>query len=179
MRPRLAPALRRFLGTDAGTAALEFVIAVPLVLAFLFSSIDYGVVMLRQVFLDRAVDIAVRQVRLGNIRGSQYAQFRSLICSNAFLLNDCENSIAIEMRPVDTVAWTGLDTPAQCVNRQENIAPVLAFNPGAGAQELMLIRVCVVVDPFITMTGMILGMPEDASGGFYLVSHAAFANEPT
>ena len=171
--------LRRFLRGESGSAALEFVIALPLVLAFLFSSIDYGVVMLRQVFLDRAVDIAVRQVRLGNINGGEFGEFRDLICSNSFLLQDCENTIAIEMRPVDTLTWSGLDTPAQCVNRQENIAPVLAFIPGAGQQELMLIRVCVVVDPFITMTGMILGMPEDASGGFYLVSHAAFANEPT
>ncbi len=170
--------LRRFLRSQTGSASVEFVIAVPLVLAFLFSSIDYGVVMLRQVFLDRAVDIAVRQVRLGNITGAEYAEFRSLICSNTFLLADCENVIAIELRPVDTLTWSGLDDPAQCVNRQEDIAPVLAFVPGAGAQELMLIRVCVVVDPFIDMTGLILGMPEDASGGFYLVSHAAFANEP-
>lgn len=176
---RKPPVLRRFLRGEAGTATLEFVIALPLVLAFLFSSIDYGVVMLRQVFLDRAVDIAVRQVRLGNVSGSQFSRFRTLICSNTFLLPDCENAIAIEMRPVDTLTWSGLDTPAQCVNREEDIAPVLAFVPGAGQQELMLIRVCVVVDPFITMTGMILGMPEDASGGFFLVSHAAFANEPS
>lgn len=176
---RKPPFLRRFLRGEAGTATLEFVIALPLVLAFLFSSIDYGVVMLRQVFLDRAVDIAVRQVRLGNITGAQFSRFRTLICANTFLLPDCENAIAIEMRPIDTGTWAGLDTPAQCVNREEDIAPVLAFTPGAGQQELMLIRVCVVVDPFITLTGMILGMPEDASGGFNLVSHAAFANEPS
>ena len=42
----------------------------------------------------------------------------------------------------------------------------------------MLIRVCAVVDPFIRMTGMVLGMPDDGSGGFFLVSRAAFANEP-
>jgi Flp pilus assembly protein TadG len=170
--------LRRFRRSEAGSAAVEFVIAVPLVLAFLFSSIDFGVVMLRQVFLDRSVDIAVRQVRLGNITGSEFPEFRQMICDNSFLIADCENSIAIELRPINTVTWAGLDTPAQCVNREQELSPVLAFTPGAGLQELMLIRVCAVVDPFIDMTGLILGMPEDNSGGFFLVSHAAFANEP-
>lgn len=176
---RVVALFRGFLRAETGTAALEFVIAVPLVLAFLFSSIDYGVVMLRQVFLDRSVDLAVRQVRLGNVDVNGFDEFRAMICANTFLLSNCEDSIAIEMHPVDTATWSGLDDPAQCVNREEDLSPVLAFVPGNGAQELMLIRVCVVVDPFITMTGMILGMPEDASGGFYLVSHAAFANEPT
>ncbi|MCB1389713.1 MAG: pilus assembly protein [Rhodobacteraceae bacterium] len=168
----------RLRDTEAGSAAVEFVIALPLVLAFLFSSIDFGVVMLRQVFLDRAVDIAVRQVRLGNITGSEFSDFRAMICDNSFLISNCENSIAIELRPVDTLTWSGLDDPAQCVNRELELSPVLTFVPGAGLQELMLIRVCAVVDPFIDMTGLILGMPEDNSGGFFLVSHAAFANEP-
>lgn len=175
---RFIHALRRFGRADRGTATLEFVIAVPLILAFLFSSIDYGVVMIRQVFLDRAVDIAVRQVRLGAIRNNGFATFRTLICQNTFLLDQCEDNIAIELRPIDTTTWAGLDTPAQCVNRAADIDPVLAFSPSAGSQELMLIRVCVVTDPFIDMTGMVLGMPRDASGGFFLVSHAAFANEP-
>ncbi len=170
--------LARFARTEAGSTTVEFVIVVPLVLAFLFSAVDFGVVMLRQVFLDRAVDIAVRQVRLGAVTGGSAAQFRTLVCSNTFLIANCEDSIAIELRPVDTVTWAGLDTPAQCVNRAANIEPVLAFNPAAGQQQLMLIRVCAVADPFIDMTGMVLGMPDDGSGGYFVVSHAAFANEP-
>ena len=169
---------RRFARSQSGTATVEFVIMVPLVLAFLLSSVDYGVVMIRQVFLDRAVDMAVRQVRLGNVAATSYAGFRAQICENTFLLSHCEDNIAIELRPVDTATWSGLNEPAQCVNREANISPVLAFRPSTGSQVLMLIRVCVVADPFISLTGLVLGMPEDASGGFYLVSNAAFANEP-
>ena len=54
---RFLPFLRRFARSDRGTATVEFVIGVPLILAFLFSAIDYGTVMLRQVFLDRSVDM--------------------------------------------------------------------------------------------------------------------------
>jgi len=174
----LRPLLRRFARSQIGSASVEFVIAVPLVLMFLFSAIDFGAVMLRQVFLDRSVDIAVRQVRLGNITGAQFSRFRDMICDNSFLIRDCRNAIAIELRPVDTQNWSGLDNPAQCVNRELELSPVLSFVPSAGLQQLMLIRVCAVVDPFLDITGLILGMPEDSSGGFHLVSHAAFANEP-
>lgn len=171
-------ALHRFRNSQAGSVTVEFVICVPLVLAFLFSAADYGMVMIRKVFLDRAVDIAVRQVRLGNVNATQYDAFRQMICDNTFLIADCVNAMAVELRPVDTITWSGLDDPAQCVNRSADIAPVTAFVPGGVAQELMLIRVCAVVDPFISMTGLVLGMPDDGSGGFFLVSRAAFANEP-
>lgn len=171
--------LDRFRRSEIGSATLEFVIAVPLVLALLFSSVDFGVVMLRQVFLDRAVDIAVRQVRLGNVAANGFAAFRSQICDNTFLIANCESNIAIELRPIDTNSWAGLDAPVQCVDRAANIAPVLAFTPSPGSQQLMLIRVCAVADPFIDMTGMVLGLERDASGGYRIISHAAFANEPT
>lgn len=171
--------LRRFTRQDHGSATVEFVIVVPLVLSLLFSAIDFGVVMLRQVFLDRSVDIAVRQVRLGNVPANGFAAFRTMICANTFMIANCEANIAIEMRPIDTVTWANLTTPAQCNNRAEDIAPVLQFNPGTGRQELMLIRVCIVADPFLSITGIVLGMPLDASGGYNVVAHAAFANEPT
>lgn len=175
MTPKLL--FRRFLRSDLGTATVEFVILVPLVLTLLFSSIDFGAVMLRQVFLDRAVDMAAREVRLGQMTGG-FNGFRDRICARTILLSDCAATIAIEMRPINTATWVGLNTPAQCVNRADNISPLLDFNPGAGAQELMLIRVCVSADPFISMTSMVLGMPEMESGGYAIVARAAWVNEP-
>jgi hypothetical protein len=168
----------RFLQSAAGSATVEFVILVPLVLMMLLSSIDYGVVMLRQVFLDRAVDMAAREVRLGQMSGG-FNGFRDRICARTFLLGNCARTIAIEMRPISTATWAGLDEPARCVNRAEDIAPMLEFNPGAGRQELMLIRVCVAADPFIRLTGMVLGMQELPTGGYAVVSRTAWVNEPT
>lgn len=170
--------LRRFTASERGSSTVEFVITVPLVLALLLSSIDFGVVMLRQVFLDRAVDIAVRDVRLGRVPSASFTQFRDSICERTFLMPNCQQDIAVELRPIDTQTFAGLDGPAQCVNRAEEINPVLAFNPSRGQQELMLIRVCVVSNPFLRVTGMVLGMPVDASGGYNVVARSAFANEP-
>lgn len=172
-------ALRRFLRRDRGNATVEFVILLPLILAMLFSSIDIGATMLRQVFLDRAVDMASREVRLGQMTGG-FEGFRNRICERTILIGNCQGTIAIEMRPIDTSTWAGLNAPAQCVNRADNIAPQLEFNPGnLGAQQLMLIRVCVAADPFITLTGIVLGMPEMETGGYALVARSAWVNEPS
>lgn len=175
---RLFLAIRRFSLREAGTATIEFVIALPIVLAILFSSIDFGAVMLRQVFLDRAVDITVRDVMLGNVPSNGIGVLRSNICDRTVLIADCENSISIELRPIDTNTWAGLNSPVMCINRSANIAPVLTFNPSAGTQDLMLVRVCASVDPFITWTGMILGLNQNANGDYLLVSIGAFTNEP-
>lgn len=175
---RLFHALRRFSLREAGTATIEFVIALPIVLALLFSSVDFGAVMLRQVFLDRAVDISVRDVLLGTIPSNGIGTLRRNICARTVLIANCEASITIELRPIDTNTWAGLNSPAQCINRSANIAPTLTFNPSAGNQDLMLVRVCASVDPFITWTGMILGLNQNANGDYLLVSMGAFTNEP-
>lgn len=172
-----APRKPGFLRREDGTTMVEFVLTLPLVLAFLLSSVDLGVLMLRQVFLDRAVDMATREIRLGRVNGDGLEEFRTLVCNGTVMIADCAAATAIELRPIDPATWAGLNDPAQCIDRTAEIAPMLAFNPGA-AQDLMLIRVCAVVDPFLDVTGLVLGLPRDASGGYRLVSRAAFTNEP-
>lgn len=169
--------IRRFLRRQDGTGTVELALTLPILLAILFTAVDFGVLMLRQVFLDRAVDIAVREVRLGRISGNGLDTFRAQVCAGTILTPNCVANTAIEMRPVDPVTWAGLDAPVQCVNRAEDIAPVLTFNPGA-RQDLMLIRVCTVVRPFIGLSGLILGLPRGPSGEHTLVSRGAFTNEP-
>jgi hypothetical protein len=171
------PLHRRFARNESGSATLEFVIMVPIVLTLLFSAIDFGVVMIRQVYLDRAVDMAAREIRLGQNVGTP-AQFRQRICDRTIMVRECTQNLAVELRPINTASWAGLNAPAQCVNRDAEIAPVLEFNPGMGAQELMLIRACLVAEPFIRLTGVIIGMPLDPSGRYAVVARTAWVNEP-
>lgn len=178
-RPSRRRAARCFLRRESGSATLEFVLVLPLVLTLLLSAIDFGVVMLRQVFLDRAVDIAARDVRLGRVSSSGIADFRARVCANTFLLPNCEQNLTVELRPVDTTTFAGLAGPTQCVDRDQEINPVLDFNPARTRQELMMIRVCAIADPFLRVTGMVLGMPTDASGGYAVVSRSSFTNEPS
>ena len=168
----------RFLRSEAGVATIEFTIAVPIVLSILFSSIDFGGVMLRQVSLDRGVDMAVREVMLGNVPTNGMSTLRTLICNQTLLIPNCESSLTIELRPINTTTWAGLNSPVRCINRSAAIQPTLTFNPSSGNQDLMLMRVCASADPFISMTGYILGLNRSTWGDYTVVSISAFTNEP-
>jgi hypothetical protein len=120
-------------------------------------------------------------VRLGNIGNGDDTTLSQMICDRAGMLPDCATDIAVEMEPIDTVTFDGLDDPIQCVDREQNLTPAVTFNPGAGgqAQELMLIRVCVAADPFLRLTGFVNSMPINADGDYVLVSRSIFVNEPS
>jgi len=165
---------------DDGAVTVEFVVVVPFLLTLFFASVDAGITMLRQVMLDRATDLAVREVRLGRIPAGGSTTMAELICDRSALLPDCADAITVEMQPVDTTTFAGLDDPVQCVNREEDITPAVTFDPGMGgqAQELMVLRICVAADPFIRLTGMAAGMPVNANGEHVFVSRSVFVNEP-
>lgn len=172
--------LRRFRQDDDGAVTVEFVILFPLVLAMMLGAIDLGITMARQVMLDRAVDITVRDVRLGKIGTNGSDRMSDLICDNSMMLPNCRNNITVEMMPVNTSDFSGLDGPFPCIDDQQEITPAVTFNPGSGggAQELMLLRICVVADPFLRVTGLLSGLDINPEGQLVLTSRSAFVNEP-
>ena len=163
-----------------GAVTVEFVVIVPFLLSLFFASVDVGVSMLRQVMLDRATDLAVREVRLGRVPNDGTVTMAQLICERTMLLPDCINNIAVEMQPIDTSTFAGLTPTVQCVNRELNLTPSVAFSVGSGgsAQELMLIRTCVAAEPFIRLTGFFTAMPINEDGEYVVVSRGVFVNEP-
>lgn len=166
------------LGDESGSATVEFVILFPLIFGFFLTSVDFSMIMLRQVALDRALDIATREVRLGQVGANDLDAFRQEICKRTILTPSCLETITIEMQPVQPAAFAALNPSAQCVNRAEEFSPVVTFNPGAQAQELMMIRVCTVSNPFIVANGFIFGGPRGPNDDFMSVSMSVFVNEP-
>jgi Flp pilus assembly protein TadG len=171
-------AIRAAIADEEGAVTVEFVVILPLVLSIFFLGIDAGIMNLRQVFLDRAVDTTVREVRLGLV--SEQASMSDLICQRTAMLPSCLSNIAVEMLPVSTSTFEGLSDPIRCIDREENVTPAVVFNPGAGgqAQELMLLRVCVVSEPFLRVTGMLRGVDVNPEGDVVLISKSIFVNEP-
>ncbi len=163
---------------EEGSVTVEFVIIVPFVLSIFLMGVDSGVTQLRQAFLYRAVDMAVREVRLGTVNEAE--SLSKMICARTAMLPNCENAITVEMQPIDTSTFSGLDAPTLCINHEEELTPAIAFNPGAGgqAQELMLIRVCVVTKPFIRLTGFLTALPVNDEGDYVLTARNVFVNEP-
>lgn len=170
--------LLRFWRDSAGSSTVEFVIIIPFLLSIFLLSVDAGITQLRQVFVHRAVEQTVRDVRLGHV--SESDRMSSLICKRAAMIPNCTTKITVEMRPIDTTTFAGLENRSNCVRNEGEITPALAFNPGAGgmAQELMLLRVCVTVEPFIRWTGIALALPVNPAGDFMVNVSSVFVNEP-
>lgn len=184
MIARLRPLLRRLrraFRREDGSASLEFVILFPMFVTILISSVETGVILTRQVMLERALDITVRDMRLGRAVPSGEAlsreDIRDLICAYSPMVSDCRANLMIELRPVDINAVAALTGPITCVERGEDVQPATQFQTGI-ENELMLVRGCALVDPMFPTAGFALNLPRDATGAFALVAQSVFVNEP-
>lgn len=167
----------RFCRDEAGTATTEFVIVAPVFFMLLLIGVDAGLVMTRQVMLDRAVDVVVRDLRLGTLGSPTLDDLRGRICDNTIILPNCGRDLMIELRPVSTSTWNFPGTPPACVDRATEIAPVTTVSAGGG-NDMMILRACMIIDPLFPTTSWGLQLPLDASGGFQLFALTSFVNEP-
>jgi Flp pilus assembly protein TadG len=163
---------------EDGAATVEFVLLFPVLFAVFLTSIDFSIMMLRQVSLDRALDLAVRDVRLGRVPANGFDGFRDLVCGNVMITPNCAETITIEMRAITPETVMFVNPQAVCVNRAEALRPELEFNPAAGEGELVMIRACTVSNPFIAVHGWIWGGPRGPNDDFMSVSTAFVVNEP-
>ncbi|HUS54390.1 MAG TPA: TadE/TadG family type IV pilus assembly protein [Thermohalobaculum sp.] len=160
----------------SGNATLEFVIIFPFLMFMILSIAEAGILMTRVAMLDRGVDIANRDLRLGLTPGITHDGLKTKICEAAFLLGGCNDAVLLELTPLATVA--GFPTGgANCIDRTSEVEPAVSFTPGVPS-EIMLVRACVIVEPMFPGMGLGAMLPVDASGGYAIIVQSAFMNEP-
>ena len=169
--------LRRFLRDEGGNASIEFVLVFPAYLALLLMSIELGFVTLRYTLLERGLDIAVREVRLGTGTAPQHDDIKELICENAMMIRDCLNTLRLEVRSADLRTFNSLDRTADCTDAAEPSKPVKQFVAGQQNQ-LMLLRACLRFDPLFPDDALGSALTKDSSGQSSIVSMTAFVQEP-
>ena len=167
----------RFTKSESGAATVEFVLVFPFFLGLFLSAYEVAVMNTRAVMVERAMDIAVREIRLGTGGTVNYPGVIEEVCKLAYLIHDCEDAMKIEMTAVNMQNWTGFPNDTECVDRRLPAQPVTDFSNGL-QNELMLIRMCVVVDPVFMNFGVGRSMPKDDTGGYQIMSMSAFVNEP-
>ena len=168
---------RRGLARDKrGSAAVEFALVVPVLLAIILSTLEVGWIMVQSIMLDRALDITVRELRIGSFANPTQAKMRDMVCDRAQILINCKTTLALELIPILSPSSYPTDS-ARCVDRSSRIAPVLRFNAGARTQTIF-VRACFVVEPITPMIGLSTVLSLDASGAMRLVSTSGFINEP-
>ena len=171
---RLARGFRR----EDGTATIEFVMAVPVLLTVFMASFESGLLMTRAIMLEQAVDITMRELRLGHYTLPDADLLKAEICKRTVIFKSCEDNIMIEMTRVSTLNWALPKTDVACVDREEVIQPVTVLQIGQ-QNDVMLIRVCVIQDALFPTSKYGLRLATDAQGGYGLVTVSAFVTEPS
>jgi hypothetical protein len=175
---RIGRRAKRLLRREEGTATMEFVIMFPVFMTLFLSSFELAILMTRQAFLERAVDMTVRDLRLGTWPNLDADLLKSEICSHlGTLISNCSSELMLELTPVNRASWSLPNPAATCVNRGADVQPVVTFTAGT-QNELMIVRACAMVDPVFPGTALALLLEENVGDGFPLIATSGFVNEP-
>jgi hypothetical protein len=179
----------RAFGREDGNATVEFCVVLPILFSIFMMSFEAGLLMMRSVLLERATDLTMRELRLGNFVNPDVEMLKGEICDRTVIITDCEASIRIELQPVSQVTWALPPTPTQCQDRDEEIQIPETFDAGS-QNELMLVRVCVLQRAIFPTLGLgddsaFVGLGEGlvennpGYGEYGLVATSTFVNEPS
>lgn len=182
MRP-----LRAFFRDETGTASIEFVFVVPIIMTIFMASFESSFYMARHVMLERSVDLVVRDIRLGKLAGLNHQALKTKICERAALVQSvqtCIDAMKIWMQPIDTATFAMVPTPNGCVDRSQPIDPLVGPPPAefkfGTPNEIMLVRVCLKEKPMFPTTLVGARLIRDETDGHYgMITMSVFVNEPS
>lgn len=169
--------LTRGFWREDGTATIEFVMAVPILMAVFTASFESGLLMTRTIMLDQAVDITMRELRLGHLTAPNAAVLKKEICKRTVILDDCEANTIVELTRISTTTWKLPTARTNCINRDLEFQPPDIF-VSTNPNDMMLVRVCVRQDLMFPTTGLGLKLASDGKGGYGLITVTAFVVEP-
>ncbi|MEP1538700.1 MAG: TadE/TadG family type IV pilus assembly protein [Paracoccaceae bacterium] len=178
MIERTSKFLRQFGRNEDGQMVIEFALAIPLVFTLFLTSIELGIYSVRQMFLERGMDMTVRDIRLGTGQNLSHTQIKQNICSYAGFLPDCDSTLRLEMTSLDPRSFdSSLYGSADCVDVSQPVTPLRAFVHG-NSHELMVLRACYMFKPVFPSTGLGYAYAKDGSGRSAMFSTSAFVQEP-
>lgn len=175
----LTKLLRGFRQREDGTATMEFVILVPVLFTIFIATLEIGLMMSRWSSIDRAADMVIRSLRLGQYDNPDAEMLRREVCDRVFLVENCFENTAVDIREIDRTTFLMPDGDEPCVTRDDEIIqPVTEITPGQ-QNDLMLIRVCVTVDTIFPTSTYALPIELDEQGGYALSIASVYVNEPS
>ena len=175
--------IRHLIRDESGSATIEFVMVVPVYISLLVMSVELGLVTMRHALLQRGLDIAIREVRLGTGEFADLPQdefhnrIRQSVCNNSHFIRNCFGDLVLEMTPRNIRAFSAFDGDAECVDRTTDVDPSIKFEPGV-ENELVIVRACLAYDPLVP--GALLGSALNANGSIQprIIATTAFVQEP-
>jgi len=147
--------LNQLIRDEKGSASVEFVLIFPIYLSFILMSIELGFITMRHTLLERGLDVAVREVRLGTGSVPQHDQIKDIVCANAIMILNCDTKLRLEMRPADPFQLSTLDTDPDCTDAAEPAKPVRISREVTGhpVQDHTQVRLMGGVDQIAKLVG--------------------------
>lgn len=170
---KLFKKIGRFRDDERGSSTVEFVIVATTFLTGFFWVFETGLIMTKQMMLERALDITVRDLRLYDSPLYTHDYIKAEICELALVFNNCNKTLFLEMEKFDPSV--GYAKNYKCYDKENDIAPVTTWTPGK-RNEIVYLRACIIIDPL--MPNGIAMFPGASSAGISLVANTAFVNEP-
>lgn len=187
-------ALRRIMGLtreEDGNATVEFVVIFPIYMMLMAMSFELSLITLRQTLLERGLDIAVRDIRLGT---GEYAQngteeeneaaaeeyhdkIKDRICEQSFGIGNCEQNLKLEMVRTSMRSFTPPGDTVMCTDRSEKGKATYHLEPGQ-QNDLMFLRACLKYDPLFPAWQLARALKADPNGQLAITSMSAFVMEP-
>lgn len=164
---------------EDGVAAMEFVLMVPVFLSIFMAAFECGLLMTRAILLEHAVDVTMRELRLGHYPEVSNVVLKDEICRRTIIFSDCDSNITVQLDRISTTTWSIPTPPPVCRNRDDDAEPVVDLGNVGTDNDLMLMRVCVSLPAIFPGMGLAMELPKDELGNYALVARSAFVVEPS
>lgn len=180
---RILTSLLSRLKSEDGSSTVEFVLIFPVIFGIFMTGYDSSMYITRFSMLDRALDLSMRDLRLGRFPDPDgdgvmtHDELKDLICSRTVLIRDCGDNIRVALQRVDTATFDMPTDPMACVDRTAKIQPLTTVTPGQ-ADELMLVRACVIIEGVFPGSAFGTRMVKEPGGGYIMTAKSVYVNEP-
>ena len=168
--------LREFRRNDEGTAAIEFTIIAPIFFAMMFSFYDVGMLMLRQVMLNQAVDMTMREVRIAKPGEWDARRFIDTVCGRTYVLPKCKATMMVDQQAVGRLAVNLPADNVPCRNPKNTTIAPMQYSPSSSGQ-VMFLRVCAVASPLLPGYAFARHLPTNSAGEVQIITTTAFMGE--
>ncbi|SHJ15334.1 TadE/TadG family type IV pilus assembly protein [Wenxinia saemankumensis] len=169
--------VKGFLASEEGTATLEFCLYFVPVMYIFFTGLELGLVQTRHVMLERSLDLAVRDVRLGRLTPVNHATLSERVCSYNPLLSSCAD-LRLEMERLDPRDLTLIADDADCADRGDDEKPIRSSFDRLDGNQMAILRACALFDPMFPGAGLGASIYKESEGAYGLIATSLFVVEP-
>ncbi len=169
---------------EDGASTVAFVLIFPVFIGIVLAGAEAGWLMTRYMMVERGVDIAMRDVRLG-LAGDEvtYTELVDRICDATSVVDDCSTNLVVATQVLEDDAEAVDPDPAPCFDNSFSASEIASFNPAdeyeeAETSQTVVVKVCAVVQPIFKDFGLSAVLRLDGAGGFPIRTASAFKHEP-